>query len=136
MTTAATASKPAAPDRTPNDAPKAAAATAMGAMRRAPSLCPALLVDPVTREIEPEGEPSVATVRTEAALDARVLHRLAPVQPRELWPCPGVEDEPRIATEQHHHVRRGVGADSGKLQQPRLDLLVGQVGLSGELLEV
>src|SRR5688500_5502397 len=66
MTTAATASKPAVPERTPNDAPKAAAATAIGAIRLAPSLYPLSVRDPVTREVEPEGEARVAAVRAEA----------------------------------------------------------------------
>jgi hypothetical protein len=76
-------------------------------------------------------------VAAKAALDRGVL-RLPPVQARVLRTGPGVEHEPRVAADEHHDVRRRIGADSWEGEQARRDLVVGEVaGVGGrELLQV
>src|SRR3954447_14152140 len=71
MTTDASVPMPADWARRPNETPKTRTAGAMVAARRAPALYG--LGDPVTRKEEPEGEPRVAAIGAEAALDRGVL---------------------------------------------------------------
>src|SRR5919106_382798 len=125
MTTAATTSKPAAPERMPKDAPNAAAATAIGAIRRAPSRYrEGAALGPATREVEPEREPGVAAVAAKAPFDGGVLDGAPAVEARVRRPRPRVEDQGRVAAHEHHHVRGGIGTDAGERQQAREHLLV------------
>src|SRR5215211_7333175 len=126
MTTAASASKSAVGPRTPNEAPKAAAASPIGAISRAPSRYRDRL-GPVTRQVEPEREARVRAVAAEAALDRRVLYRAAAVQPGVLGASPRVEYERGIAAHQHHHVRGRVRPDAGKREQPCPHVVVGEL---------
>src|SRR4029450_13464077 len=86
------------------------------------------LLDPVSREVEPEGQARVALVTPEAPFD-RPVTCLAAVEARVLWPRPGIEDQAGVTAEQHHHVRRRVRPAAGEGQQSCRDLVVGEVGI-------
>src|SRR5262245_15491538 len=136
MTIGARLPSPAVVARMPNAMPKLTDAGATGAMRFRPSRV--LLVNPIPGQVEPEGEAGVRAVAAEAALDRRVLRAFRACHAQVLRPRPRVEDQPGVASEQHHDVRRRVRADSGQGEQPGRDLVVGQLGgVSGaERLEV
>src|SRR5919108_1888849 len=95
------------------------------------------VLHPILREQKPEGQARVGAVAAEARLDLPI-GRLATVHARVFGTCPGVEDQPRVAAEKHHHVGRCVGADAGKRKQPRGHLFVGEVvrGRVAQLLQV
>src|SRR5262245_12920081 len=135
ITTEASPPIPAAWATSPNDAPKTTTAGAIVAARFAPALYG--LCDPVTREIEPESEPRVASIPAEATLD-RGVPCLPAVEARVLRARPRVEHEPRVAADEHHHVRGRVGPDSGEREERRRHLVVGQVVGIGirELLQI
>src|SRR3954471_18309211 len=71
MTTDASVPMPEERARRPHETPKTRTAGRMVAARRARALYG--LGDPVTRKEEPEGEPRVAAIGAEAALDRGVL---------------------------------------------------------------
>src|SRR5919204_5252182 len=60
---------------------------------------------PVAGQEEPEGEAGLASVKAEPAEDCGVGHLLLADESRVLRPRPGVEDEVRVAADQHHHGR-------------------------------
>src|SRR4029077_9378288 len=97
-----------------------------------PSLYPrisrSILRQPISSQKEPERQPGVTPVPFEAALDRPIAHRpLSAEQPRVRGPSPRVEDEPVVASEHQHDVRRGVGSNTRKRQQPGGHLIVRQV---------
>src|SRR5439155_803759 len=89
---------------------------------------------PVSGEEQPERQSRVVAVAAEAPLD-RLVARLPAVEPRVRRARPRVQDQVRVAAEQHHHVRGRVRPAAGQRQQARGDLLVGQLGV-GERLQV
>src|SRR5207249_6136926 len=102
------------------------------ARARSALLDPGRLGYPVAGDVEPEGKSGVALVPPEAPLD-RLVARLAAAELRVLGPGPGVEDQTRIAAEQHQHLGRRVRSDTGKREQPRLDLGIGQLWVEQRL---
>src|SRR5262245_21761967 len=111
--------------RMPYAMPKLTEAGATGAIRLRPSR--ELLRNPVPGQVEPEGEAGVRPVATEAALDRGVLRPLRARDAEVLGARPGVEDQSGVTAEQHHDVRRRVGADAGECEQVGRQLVVGQL---------
>src|SRR5262245_44297943 len=79
--------------RMPNAMPKLADAGVTGAIRFRPSRW--LSLNPVPRQVEPEGEAGIWPVATEATLDGAVLRLLRSRNPEVFRARPGVEDESR-----------------------------------------